>query len=115
MKKVIKFSSLLLAFALLAISLSSCGKISGSKYKNDEDNKEILSFSSTSEFNLSYDGKEIVKGTYKIEKSKITLTGKRVRDDGKDGGSFTVIFTIEDSKKTKLKDPEGGTWTKIWF
>lgn len=108
MKKVIKFSSLLLAFALLAISLSSCGKISGSKYKNDKNDKIILSFSSTSEFNVSNDGKEIIKGTYIVGKSKITLSYKL---EGKD---LISVLKVLDNKKTKLKDEDGDdTWTKI--
>ena len=111
MKKIVKLVLPIFAFAILALSLSACGKISGSSYKNDADSKLVISFSSTNEFIVYNDGNEMIKGTYKVEKKTITATGKVKTPNGDVEGTFK--FEIQDSKKTKLKDEGGGTWTKI--
>ena len=111
MKKIVKLVLPIFAFAILALSLSACGKIAGSSYKNDADSKLVISFSSTNEFIVYNDGNEMIKGTYKVEKKTITATGKVKTPNGDVEGTFK--FEIQDSKKTKLKDEGGGTWTKI--
>ncbi len=109
MKKIIKHVLPIFAFAILALSFSACGKIPGSKYKSDENAKIVISFNNASEFTVFDDGNVIIKGTYKVEKKTITVTGKEEGEE--EETSFK--FEIQDSKKTKLKDEEGGTWTKI--
>ena len=113
MKKIVKLVLPIFAFAILALSLSACGKISGSSYRNDDDANAVLYFSGASECSISYNGQVIGKGTYKVEKKTITITGTINLPNGNQVG--TVKLEIQDSKKTKLKDQTAGTgtWTKI--
>ena len=113
MKKIVKYVLPLFACAVLALSLSACGKIAGSKYKYDKDAKAVLSFSGKTEFSFSYDGKEQYKGTYKVEKKTITCKAKVKNPQTNKESEETMTLEIQDNKKTKLKDKAGDTWTKM--
>ena len=124
MKKVVRYVLPLFACAVLAFSLSSCGKIAGSKYKCDKLPGVTMSFDDAKNWHI--DGwkqpgvpetaKIEVKGTYKTEKKIITCTGTaKVTVAGVASPEAPVAFQfeIQDSAKKTLKDGDGNIWKKI--
>ena len=113
MKKIVKYVVPLFACAILALSLSACGKIAGSKYKCDKDGKLMLYFSDKTVFDLYYDGKLRDMGNYIAEKNKIICKTRHKNLQTGEEKVQTMEFEIQDKKKTYLKDEKGRTWTKI--
>ncbi len=96
----------LLLLVVLVATLSSCGKLTNYTYKNDNNSSMTLHFGKT-ECEVTEklpDGSSVtlLKTTYKVK-------GKEIVDDV----IGITLFEILDSKKTKLKDENWGTWTKI--
>lgn len=114
MKKVVKYVLPLFAAAVLVLSLSSCGKLNGAKYKTDKMPGAVLAFNSKTEWSLAYKVENVevsIKGTYKVEKKKIKLTGKN-KVAGKDV-DWNETLEIQDNAKKKLKDSAGRIWVKM--
>ena len=124
MKKVIKYVLPLFAIATLALSFSSCGKkktttnptsettstsLSGSKYRADGNSTTTISFLNATEFKMSTNGIEDIKGTYEVAGKTVFLKAKWTAQ----ASSETVSkWTIEENGN-KLKDEDGRPYTKI--
>ncbi len=117
MKKIITYS-FFLTFIVACVSLYSCGdlfksKLKGNKYKCEVDNKRILSFTSDSECNISYETYQVFTGSYKVVGKTITLNGKYKDPTSGKESNAPLIFTIQDDGNTKLKDPQDNIWNKM--
>jgi len=107
MKKV-KFLLPILATALLlAMSSVSCASnVKGKMYKHESEDATI-SFTTKSDCIYTYkiDG---IKGTYKVEKKKITCAFKNPDNPNE---TITIKFDIVNAKK--LKGEDGKFWNKV--
>ena len=128
MKKIVKFASLLLGLSVLALAFSSCGNVTGSKYKSSQDEKGVISFNKSGEFiwtytDYSYDsttGEEVPvlatrKGNYKVKKGEIILQYKYTSSstEGKKDIDKARIFKFLDGKRKLVDLYDGAVWTKM--